>query len=135
MVQPGSDYGPTEIQNDPTTANGALVCYGLMIATLFTAYATGLIALIIAYVLREDGTDWRDSHYTFVIRTFWISILYTVITAILAVSIGWIPLLGWGIVGIMALYTTVWFVGRMIVGLLRALSGKPINDPQSWMFE
>ena len=37
---------------DERGGNTALVCYGLMIATLFTAFATGLIALIVSYIAR-----------------------------------------------------------------------------------
>ncbi len=114
--------------------NTALVCYGLMIATLFTALATGLIALIVAYVAREDDGHWTNSHYTFIIRTFWISILYAVLTGLVTFFVWWIPLIGWAVMSLMGLYTAAWFIGRNVVGLLRALEGKPINDPESWFF-
>lgn len=119
---------------DTRGGNTAVVCYALMIATLFTAFATGLIALIVAYVAREDDDHWTNSHYTFIIRTFWISILYAIILGFFTLVIGWVPLLGWAIVGVMALYTTAWFIGRNVIGLLRALNGNPIDDPKSWFF-
>jgi uncharacterized membrane protein len=123
-----------DMMADIRNGNAAVVCYALMLATLFTAFATGLVALIIAYVAREDDGHWSNSHYTFVIRTFWISILYAVITGLFTLLIGWIPLFGWAVVGLMGLYTSVWFIGRNIIGLLRALSGRPMDNPQSWLF-
>ncbi|MDP2699690.1 hypothetical protein [Thalassospira sp.] len=119
---------------DTRGGNGAVVCYALMLATLFTAFATGLVAVIIAYVSRERDGHWTNSHYTFIIRTFWISILYTILTGCVALFIGWVPLIGWAIVGIMSLYTVAWFIGRNVIGILRALNERPIDDPQSWMF-
>ena len=68
------------------------------------------------------------------IRTFWISILYAIILGFFTFVIGWVPLLGWAIVGLMGLYTTAWFIGRNVIGLLRALNGRPIDNPQSWFF-
>ncbi|HBU99116.1 DUF4870 family protein [Thalassospira lucentensis] len=119
---------------DERGGNTALVCYGLMIATLFTAFATGLIALIVAYVSREDDNHWTNSHYTFLIRTFWISILYAILTGFFFVVIGWVPLIGWAFMALMGLYTTAWFIGRNVIGLLRALGGRPIDNPRSWFF-
>lgn len=119
---------------DERGGNTALVCYGLMIATLFTAFATGLIALIVAYIAREDDNHWTNSHYIFIVRTFWISIFYAMILGLFTFLIGWIPLLGWAIVGLMGLYTTAWFIGRNVIGLLRALNGRPIDEPRSWFF-
>ena len=43
---------------------------------------TGIIAMIMAYVNKDDSTDWLQSHYRFQIRTFWIGTLYVVIGAI-----------------------------------------------------
>ncbi|MCC9624279.1 hypothetical protein LPB41_21570 [Thalassospira sp. MA62] len=119
---------------DERGGNTALVCYGLMIATLFTAFATGFIALIVSYVARENDNHWTNSHYTFIIRTFWISILYAIIVGFMTFVIGWVPLIGWAIVGTLGLFTTAWFVGRNVIGLLRALNGEPINNPKSWLF-
>ncbi|MFH1804928.1 MAG: hypothetical protein ABID63_08585 [Pseudomonadota bacterium] len=126
------DHAPQH--TDTRGGNGAVVCYALMLATLFTAFATGLVAVIIAYVSRERDGHWTNSHYTFIIRTFWISILYAVLTGCVALFIGWVPLIGWAIVGIMSLYTVAWFIGRNVIGILRALNDRPIDDPQSWMF-
>jgi uncharacterized membrane protein len=136
MQMSGQDasFDPTPYPGEARSGTTAIVCYGLMIATLFTIYATGLIALIVAYVTREEDGHWTNSHYTFVIRTFWISILYAVLTGIMTFFVWWIPLIGWAIIGLMGLYTAAWFIGRNVIGLLRALDGKPINNPQSWFF-
>lgn len=129
-----ASFDTAPVHADERGGNTALVCYGLMIATLFTAFATGFIALIVSYIARENDDHWTNSHYTFTIRTFWISILYAIITGLFLVLIGWVPLIGWAFMGLMGLYTTAWFIGRNVVGLLRAVNGRPIDNPQSWFF-
>lgn len=129
-----ASFDTTPRHADERGGNTALVCYGLMIATLFTVFSTGFIALIVAYIAREDDNHWTNSHYTFVIRTFWISILYFIITGFFFVVISWVPLIGWAFMSLIGLYTTAWFIGRNVIGLLRALNGRPIDDPRSWFF-
>jgi uncharacterized membrane protein len=103
----------------------AIVVWGLLIAPYFTALMTGIVALIIAYVKREDlaGTPF-ESHMTSAIHTFWISLIVGIIGVVLAfVGIGFI------ILGLLAL----WQLFRVIRGLVRALDGAPIADPTGWL--
>lgn len=85
----------------------------------------GLIGLIIAYVKRPDShyTQWH-SHFTYIIRTFWITLLLAVVGALTTmIGIGFLILLA----------VTVWSLVRCVVGLLRAIDGKPIHNPGTWM--
>jgi uncharacterized membrane protein len=103
----------------------AIVVWGLFIASYFTALMTGIVAVIIAYVKRDDlaGTPF-ESHMTSAIRTFWISLIVGIIGIVLAfVGIGFI------ILGLLAL----WQLFRVIRGLVRALDGAPIADPTGWL--
>jgi uncharacterized membrane protein len=103
----------------------AVVVWGLFIASYFTAMMTGIVAVIIAYVKRDDlaGTPF-ESHMTSAIRTFWISLIVGIIGIVLAlVGIGFI------ILGLLAL----WQLFRVIRGLVRALDGAPIADPTGWL--
>ena len=45
----------------------------LYLANLFTGFSV-LIGLILAYVWRNDRdvTEWEETHFTYLIRTFWI---------------------------------------------------------------
>ena len=60
---------------------------------------------------------------TFLIRTFWIGLLYGVVSAILSLAV----------VGILlAIGTAVWIVVRCIIGLQKATAGEPIAKPETW---
>jgi len=102
----------------------ALVCYILLIAsTLF--FVTGIIGVVVAYVYRDEAPEWLQSHYTLVIRTFWISLLVGIISVPLIVFfIGYLILLFW----------LIWFLVRCIKGIRLLNMGRPYPDPQSWGF-
>ena len=113
----------TESGTDPKT--WAMVVWGLYIASYFTAFITAVVGLIIAYVKRDElaGTPF-ESHMTSAIRTFWISLIVGVIgTVLLIVGIGFIILA--------ALF--VWHIFRIIRGMVRAVDGRPIDNPTGWL--
>ncbi len=91
-------------------------------------YLTGitmLVGLIIAYVKRSElsGTPY-ESHMTSAIRTFWIGLIFGIIGIVLTfVGIGIL------ILGVLA----VWQLFRIIRGLIRAIDGRPIEDPAGWL--
>lgn len=117
--------------SSPSTVEGispqtwAVIVWGLYLAAFFTFAITAVIALIIAYVKRGDlaGTPF-ESHMTSAIRTFWISLLIGVIGAILV-------MVGVGFLILIAL--ALWQLFRIIRGLIRALDGRPIDDPTGWL--
>ncbi|MFY8100546.1 MAG: DUF4870 family protein [Allorhizobium sp.] len=84
---------------------------------------TGIVGLIMAYVNRGKGEPWVDTHYTYAIRTFWIGLLYALISSILMVAfIGVILIFG----------VAIWIVVRCVIGLQKASAGEPIARPESW---
>jgi uncharacterized membrane protein len=86
---------------------------------------TALVGVILAYVKRGElaGTPF-ESHMTYAIRTFWISLLGALVGVVLSlVLVGFLILLAVGI----------WCLYRMIRGLVLALDGRPIPDPTSWL--
>lgn len=98
-----------------------------------------LIGLIVTYVKRADGwgTMW-DSHFTFIIRTFWLSLLVAVAGFILALGLtrgyGGGPISHWLFVGtVLPLFglAGLWALVRNVVGLVRALSDQPIANPRT----
>ena len=65
-----------------------------------------------------------ESHMTSAIRTFWISLIGGIISAVLMlVAIGFII---WVVLA-------VWQIFRVIRGMIRALDGRPIEDPAGWL--
>jgi uncharacterized membrane protein len=113
----------TESGTDPKT--WAMIVWGLYIAAYFTAFITAIVGLVIAYVKRGElaGTPY-ESHMTSAIRTFWISLIVGVIgTILLVVGIGFIVLAA----------LCVWHIFRIIRGMVRAVDGRPIDDPAGWL--
>lgn len=90
----------------------------------FAVGITAIIGVVLAYLNRGKGAPWVQTHYTWAIRTFWIAVLFSIISAFLMVVLI-------GFLGFIA--TAVWIVVRCVVGLQRAAVEEPISNPQSWM--
>ena len=102
----------------------AFIVYLLYFAGYFTGL-THIIGVIIAHVQVGDADALARSHFRFQIRTFWIGLLYVVIgAALFVVVVGIFVLLWW----------FVWSLVRNIKGILALNEGRPIADPDSWMF-
>ena len=111
----------TEEQNKSITQ----IIYGLYAAGFLTGGLTSIAAIILNYVKREDvaGTLY-ESHFRWQIRTFWFSLLFSVI--------GWITtiiLIGF----LILLATVIWVIYRIVVGWLRLNEGKPIEKPEAFI--
>lgn len=86
---------------------------------------TLLVGLIMAYMNRGQVIgSWVESHYTYQIRTFWIGLLYSVISVVLM-------LVGIGFLLILAV--VIWAIVRCIKGLQWAAAGNPVPNPESWI--
>ena len=97
------------------------------VIAVYITYIVGfaIVGVIIAYIKRPEtqGTMW-ESHITYAIRTFWLGLAGVVIGLILTFIL----------IGILVLWAVaIWFLVRAIVGLVQALNGKPIADPQTWL--
>jgi uncharacterized membrane protein len=99
---------------------------GLVTAALIvTAFLTGwpsIIAVILNYVKRSDvrGT-WLDSHFSWQIRTFWWSLLWVLIGAVLFITLIGIP-----IAYVLWIATGIWVLYRIIRGWLALTSQRPM---------
>src|SRR5260221_14256366 len=106
------------------------VAYVLYILGLFHGL-TLLIGLIMAYVLRGGAGPVNQSHYTWLIRTFWISLIWGVIGgAIMLVSLPFtfiligIPTMMLG--GVICGGAWLWAMIRCIIGAVRLAEGAPV---------
>ncbi|MBC7667631.1 MAG: hypothetical protein H7236_04015 [Gemmatimonadaceae bacterium] len=114
-----------------------IVVYALYLLG-FTNGLTFLVGLIVAYLNRDTAGPINASHYTFAIRTFWLSIWWFLIglalifvgLALLVLLIG-IPIMivGGTIMGAIS----VWFVVRTIMGLVYLLKGEAYPRPRTWL--
>lgn len=96
--------------------------YALHIASpIISMMSLTLVALIINYVKRDDaqGTVYA-SHMDWMISTCWWTLLWLVVT-------GAITLLSFTLLGFTMIIPVLWYLYRMIKGLLRAMDAQPIN--------
>jgi uncharacterized membrane protein len=124
----------------PATEDRALpaVVYALYILGLFHGI-TLFVGLIMAYVLRGGAGPVMASHYTWLIRTFWISMIWFVIGGGIAlVSIPFafiligIPFLWLG--GVICAGAWVYAIVRSIIGAVRLADSQPISRPEALGF-
>src|SRR5262245_32393222 len=88
-------------------ATNIQVIYILYLVSLAIG-VTGIAGIIIAYINRGKSQPWLETHYTFAIRTFWIALLYGLISAaLMLVLIGFL----------LGLATLIWFIARCVIGL------------------
>lgn len=113
------------------------VVYGLYLIGLVNGL-TILIGVIIAYVCRDKAAPRAETHFTFQIYTFWLSIgfwllggamiLFGIPLSLLLVGIP-IVILGGVIVSVVGLWVAV----RCIVGLLYVMQGEAYPRPRNWL--
>lgn len=120
----------TEIEVvDATRENGlrkiTLFDYGLHIASpLVSVMLLTIIALIINYVKRGDarGTVW-ESHMNWMIRTCWWTLFWIIVTLLPIVILSVVSM---GLLSFLFVIPVLWYLYRMIKGLLRALDDRPM---------
>lgn len=99
-----------------------MVVYILYLVGFLTSGITTLIGVVFAYVNRNSAPEWVQSHYTFQIRTFWLSLAVGLLGVVLSV-------IGVGFLILLALM--IWTIVRCVVGLSRLNEYQPIENPQS----
>lgn len=132
---------PAPNASDPGTTTGTAPVSGVLLsyALMGAAGAAGLIssgiafiaplfgllgiaAVVICYVKRDDARGtWVASHCTWMIRTFWFSLLWS--------TIGWIlvfTLIGIVIAIPLWLVVSLWILYRVIRGYLLFKDNKPV---------
>lgn len=82
----------------------------------------GIVAVIVCYVKRSDAAGtWVASHFTWLIRTFWWSLLWGIL--------GWIPFITLILIPlaiIVWIATAIWVIYRVVKGYLLYKDSKPI---------
>ncbi len=122
---------PDEDRTMPAVVYGH---YMLALVSLVTVF----IGLIIAYANRSSAGPVLASHYTFQIRTFWLSIGWFLIGSLLLVF--GIPL-SFVLIGIPAVILGVfimgviwiWFAVRCVVGVIYLARGEAYPRPLNWL--
>jgi uncharacterized membrane protein len=113
------------------------VCYALYLLAFATGI-TAVIGLIIAYSQRAAAGPAMQSHYTFLIRTFWIGLVLAIvggivggilfaIGAVLTVILIGFPIMA--LAGAIWAATAIWYGIRCIVGLVYLSRGEAYPRP------
>ncbi len=115
----------TQPQNtNPQSQSNAKIIYILYLVSVIVGL-TGLVGLVMAYINKGEAPEWLKSHYQFLIRTFWIGLLYGVIGLILTTLIIGIAVL---------LFVLVWWIVRCVKGMQLLDKQQPHPNPTTWMF-
>ena len=121
----------------PTSGNDAktltIVIYALSLAGFVTGGLTSLVAMIIGLVKISDvrGTVY-ESHFEFANLTN----IWGLVAGIILVVVGFllmIVLIGFLILPLGGLALAAWYAARLIIGLMKALEEKPIENPRTWL--
>lgn len=86
----------------------------------------GIAAIIVCYVKRDEANNtWVASHFTWLIRTFWWSLLWDFIGICILFTLGLI-LIGIPIAFGIFIVTAIWVIYRIVRGYLLFKDSKPI---------
>lgn len=93
----------------------AYVTYALGLLILFTP----VIGVILAFIKRDEAQgSIYASHIDWLIKTFWVSLIGLLLGRLtILILIGWLILL----------VTAIWFIYRVVVGLIKLNEDKPIS--------
>jgi len=86
---------------------------------------TGLVGVVMAYSYRSQADELSQTHFTFLIRTFWIGALYMFVGLVLALFL--IGYLVW-------LFCVIWLIIRCVKGMQFLGNKQPVPNPSTWMF-
>ncbi len=114
------------------------VVYGLYIFGAMSMLITVIIGLVIAYANRATAGPRMDTHYQFLIQTFWktiwwflIGVALCVVGGILSLVLIGLPILAIGI--LIVCVVGVWFYVRCVVGLVYLAQDEAYPRPDSWL--
>ena len=116
-----SDSDQNLLEDTPDNAN---LIYILYLASLLLG-VTAIIGLIMAYIYKGDAKPWLQTHYIYMIHTFWKGLLYGLISMLLTVV-----LIGF----LLLLLLFVWWIVRCVKGMKLANKREAVPDPRTWLF-
>ena len=107
-------------------ANRPTIVSLLYLASFITGI-TGLIGIVMAHVWKGDtgNEPWMESHLTYLIRTFWFGLVFSIIAGVLTVVL----------IGLLLLPLVALWVGvRSVMSFMKAQRREPMPDPQTFLF-
>lgn len=120
------DDDPIEKQIDDWMSpgpNNVRLVYILYLVS-FVIGITSIVGLVFAYMNRSKAAPWLQTHYTYLIRTFWIGVLAFFVALVLTIILVGIPLM---------IAIAIWVIVRCVIGLQKVSRNEPIEDPETWL--
>lgn len=113
--------------NEPVSAGQFDFNRPTIVALCYLASAvtgvSALVGLVLAYIWRgERPGDWTESHFEYLINTFWISVVGGILGVILSIVLIGIPIL---------IAVAVLTIVRVVKSLLAAQKREPMPNPKS----
>jgi len=117
LITPAGEPPESDAARVKSARTVAMVVYALQALALFVGL-TAIVAIIINYVKQADVRDtWVHSHFRWQIRTFWFSVLWTLIgLALMVIAVGYLVLFA----------NAVWVIYRIVKGWLRLVDNQPM---------
>jgi uncharacterized membrane protein len=103
-------------------------------AAAYLLYLAGFLlvpavaGVLVAYNARRTAPAWLESHYLFLIRTFWIGLAGMAVAAALLFS-GKLTLAGL----VLGLLLIVWLEMRSAMGFIKVVKLRALSRPRSWL--
>ncbi len=82
-----------------------------------------IVGLVFSYVNRGSADQTHAIHYSYAIRTFWIGLLYSLVS---------FALMFFGIGFLLILAAAVWFIVRCVKGLQAVSEGRAVVNAGTW---
>lgn len=106
-------------------AIGGVISSGLVHFAPLVAIA-GIVGVILAYVKRDDARgSWVESHCTWLIRTFWWSLLWSVIVVAVG-AVLMLVLIGFVLLPLGLAAVSIWVIYRVVRGYLAFKDSQPL---------
>lgn len=83
-----------------------------------------IVGVVIAYMNRGKAGGFTETHYTWLIRTFWIGLLYSLVAAFLMVI---------GVGFLLVFAVLIWVIIRLVKGIMALGRNEAIPAPESWL--
>lgn len=126
MSEPDKNTAP-HVEHSPPRAGGFEFNHPTVISLLYFASffvgITAIIGVVLAYVWRgQPHEPWETSHYTYLIRTFWIGVLGAIVGGVLM-----IVLIGFLILPAVLVLVVV----RCVLSMVNAQKRAPMPNPET----
>mgnify|MGYP000209314315 CR=1 FL=1 len=145
MDETNNTTGQAPSGSNALTMQRPLIVALLYLLNIFLGFSV-FIGLILAYIWRaeDQAQEWERTHYTYLIRTFWIGagVMVWIATAFGIASsqavendsipVGFLVVFFGG--GALFMLTAVWFCVRAVLSIVKSGNREAMPNPQTWLF-